>query len=263
MWTLGVLFVGFAATVGANALSPLAQGYLAEEQIPLGSIVSLKADTQDSVIPAANSNVDNLLGVVVSDDGSLLSVTNGSDAQVLIATSGTEQVLVSDINGEITRGTHITASPIKGVGMKATGNVRVLGIAQSDFKNGGQQTFKDDNGNENTVNIGSVPIQVNVAYYFKEPDRTLVPSTLQNIANALAGRPVNTLPIVISAGIFLIMLIVVVSIIYSMIKSSIISVGRNPMSQGAIYRDLIQLSALVLVILGVGLSAIYMVLTRA
>jgi hypothetical protein len=58
------------------------------------------------------------------------------------------------------------------------------------------------------------------------------------------------------------MLIVVSSIIYSMIRSSIISVGRNPMSQSAIYRDLIQLSALVIGILAVGLISVYLVLTR-
>jgi hypothetical protein len=47
-----------------------------------------------------------------------------------------------------------------------------------------------------------------------------------------------------------------------MIRSSIISVGRNPLSQSAVYRDLIQLSALVLVILAVGLAAIYFILSK-
>jgi len=47
-----------------------------------------------------------------------------------------------------------------------------------------------------------------------------------------------------------------------MIRSSIISVGRNPMSQSAVHRDLIQLSALVLGILAVGFTALYLVLTR-
>lgn len=38
--------------------------------------------------------------------------------------------------------------------------------------------------------------------------------------------------------------------------------GRNPMSQSAVHRDLIQLSALVLGILAVGFTALYLVLTR-
>jgi hypothetical protein len=113
------------------------------------------------------------------------------------------------------------------------------------------------------VTIGQTPVHVNVAYYFKEPDKTLVPSAVQNIANSLAGRSVSTAPILISAAIFLVMLIVVSSMVFSMIKSSIISVGRNPMAQSAVYRDLLQMSAIVLVILAVGFASIYLVLTKA
>jgi len=47
-----------------------------------------------------------------------------------------------------------------------------------------------------------------------------------------------------------------------MIHSSIISVGRNPMSQAAVYRNVIQLSSLVVFILAVAIASIYMVLTR-
>jgi len=47
-----------------------------------------------------------------------------------------------------------------------------------------------------------------------------------------------------------------------MIRSGIISVGRNPMSQSAIYRDIIQLSVLVLGILTVAIISIYVILTR-
>jgi hypothetical protein len=101
-----------------------------------------------------------------------------------------------------------------------------------------------------------------VAYFYKQPDKTIIPQALQNVANALAGKKVNALPILISVGIFFIMLIIVVSIIYSLIHSSIISVGRNPMSQAAVYRNVIQLSGLVIVIIGVSVGAIYMVLTR-
>jgi hypothetical protein len=47
-----------------------------------------------------------------------------------------------------------------------------------------------------------------------------------------------------------------------MIRNSIISVGRNPMAQSAVYRDVIQLSALVLGILAVAVIAIYFILSR-
>jgi RNase P/RNase MRP subunit p29 len=248
--------------LAVSALTPLSRGYLTDESIPVGSIVSLVDETSDKVVASTNRNADSILGAVINEDSSLLAVSNKQAQQVLVTTSGAAQILVSDINGDIERGDHITASPIKGVGMKATGNTRVVGTAQTSLQNAKEQTYEDENGIEQTMLIGDASVLVNVAYYFKEPDKTIIPSALQNLANALAGRTVETLPIIISGAIFLVMLVVVASLVYSMIKSSIISVGRNPMSQGAIYRDLIQLSALVLVILGVGFSAIYMVLTR-
>jgi hypothetical protein len=173
-------------------------------------------------------------------------------------------VLVSDINGEIQQGDSITASPVKGVGMKATNNAKVVGIAQGKptNSNGTKQTYKDSAGKEHPLVLGEVPVLINVSYYYKQPDKTIIPSAIQNVANALAGKTVNTTPILISGAIFIITLAVVVSIIYSMIRSSIISVGRNPMSQSAVYRDVIQLSALVLGILAVSLTSIYFILTR-
>ena len=264
LFLVALLTLSLALPLGAHALTSISQSYASSERLSIGTLVSLQKDTSDKVVSAHSGNVDSLFGVVINADTSPISLSGNQANQAQVATSGTVPVLISTINGSVSRGDHITASPIAGVGMKATGNVRVVGIAQGDLPETGgtKQTYKDKDGKEQTVTLGEVPVLINVSYFFKEPDKTIVPSAIQNIANSLAGRPVNTLPILISAGIFIIMLIVVVSVIYSMIHSSIISVGRNPMSQSAIYRDLIQLSGLVLVILAVGLIAIYMILTK-
>ncbi|HSE60866.1 MAG TPA: hypothetical protein VLA88_01070 [Candidatus Saccharimonadales bacterium] len=256
------VFLCLILPLAAYAETAISRSYATDGKLPLGTVVSLKANSTDEVVAASANNVDGLLGVTITEDSSLLSVTNGQKNQVQVATSGTAQVIVSDINGKVARGDHITASPIAGVGMKATGNVRIVGVAQGDVGGSSKQKYKDKDGKEHEVTLGQVPILINVAYYFKEPDKTLIPQAVQNLANALAGKVVSPVPILISAGIFVIMVIVVASIIYSMIKSSIISVGRNPMSQAAVYRGVVQLSALVIVILGVGLSAMYLVLTR-
>jgi hypothetical protein len=224
----------------------------------------LQKNSQDQVVPAATVTVENLLGVAINAGSSILSVNSGETNQVQVATSGTLPVIVSDINGPIFRGDQITASPINGVGMKATNNTRVVGIAQDDLKESknNKQRYTDSEGIQHTITIGEIQVLVNVSYYFKEPDKTLIPASIQNLANALAGKNVSSLPILISGAIFLVTIIVVVSIVFSMVRSSIISVGRNPMSQSAIYRDLIQLSVLVVVILAVGMASIYLVLTR-
>jgi hypothetical protein len=258
----GATAAAILAVFAASAATPISEGYAVSEKLPVGSIVSLQTNTADRVEAATVQNVDNILGVVINTENSLLAVTNGQDMEAQIATSGTAPILVSDINGHIEKGDQITASQIAGVGMKATGNVRVVGIAQSKMTSITKQSYKDKSGQTQEVELGQVPALINVSYFFKEPEKTIIPSAIQNVANALAGRQVNSLPILISAGIFLVTIIVVVSIIYSMIRSSIISIGRNPMSQSAVYRDLIQMSALVLGILTVGMISIYLVLTR-
>jgi len=261
--TTGLLGVVLAACVPtAQAITSLSESYSTSDDLAIGSLVSVKDDQTDIVMAADSSNVNNLLGVVIASGSSLLTLSNGKDDQVQVATEGTLPVLVSDINGQIERGDHITASPVKGVGMRASANVRIVGIAQGKMTNAKDQKYTDAKGVEKTMKIGEVPVLVNVAYYFKEPDKTIVPAAVQNIANSLAGREVGTVPIIIAGAIFLVMLIIVSSLIYSMIRSSIISVGRNPLSQSAIYRDLVQLSGLVIAILGVGLASIYLVLTK-
>lgn len=248
----------------AHAITPLSQGYTSSDTLAFGSIVSLENSASDIVHAATAQTAGNMLGIVINDRTTLLSLDTGKSSQVQVATSGVVQVLVSNINGDVRAGDEITASPIAGVGMKATANTKVIGISQGDLKgnNANKETYTDKAGKKHDVMIGQVPLQVNVAYYYKQPDKTIIPSTVQNIANAMAGKTVSTLPIVISAAIFIVMMIVVASIVYSMVRSSIISVGRNPMSQSAIYRDMVQMSALVVGILVVGIVSIYMILTR-
>jgi hypothetical protein len=246
------------------ALTTLSQGFKTKDDVAVGSIVSLQSNTADQVSAATSANSSAIFGVVINADNSLLTLSNGDGNQVQVATSGIAQVLVSDINGDIKEGDQITASPISGVGMKATDNIKVIGIAQEGLaaNNASSQSYTDKSGKKHDVKIGQIPVLVNVSYFYKQPEKTLIPSAVQNIANALAGKSVSTAPILICMGIFLVTLMVVVSIIYSMIHSSIISVGRNPMSQSAIYRDMLQLSALIVAILGVAMVSIYLILTR-
>lgn len=265
---LGVALAALLASVmmpaKAHAITTISQGFNTKDSLSIGSMVSLLKNTNDQVSAANTANVDNLFGVVITDGSSLLSLSTGTTKQVQVATSGVINVLVSDINGTINQSDQVTASPINGVGMKATNSAKVIGIAQGDLKDsrGTKQKIKDKDGKEQDVVLGEIPIQLNVTYFFKQPEKTVIPGAIQNVANALAGKTVKPLPIIISSAIFLVTLIVVASIIYSMIRSSIISVGRNPMAQSAVYRNVIQMSALVVGILGVAVVSIYMSLTK-
>lgn len=263
-WFALILLSSFCILGSASAITTLSQGYTTTDDMAIGSIVSIKNNSLDAVNAADSNNVNGILGIVIGNNNSLLSLSSNKANQIQVATSGIVQVLVSDINGSIREGDEITASPISGVGMKATNSVKVVGIAQDNLtnNNASKETYKDKSGATHSVLIGQVPVLVNVSYFYKQPDKTLIPSAIQNIANALAGKTVSSAPILICMAIFIVAMVTVVSIVFSAIHSSIISVGRNPMSQSAIYRNLLQISALVVAILVVAVVSIYMILTR-
>lgn len=249
--------------ISSSADSVITQGYNTTDSIPSESIVSIEQGSNNTVVPANLSNSTSLVGVVIDNNNSQVSLSAGT-SQIQVASSGVNQVLVSDINGKIQPGEEITASPISGVGMLANQNAEIIGTAQGSFPNSTatKETITKSGTTKQIVNIGSIPVLVSVGYYTKQPAKTLIPVAIQNLANALAGKPVKSLPVIISMAIFVITLIVVVSIIYSLVHGSIISVGRNPMAQAAVYRNVIQLSALVVGIIAVAMFSIFMILTR-
>lgn len=258
---VSVVYAALFAPI-ATAVTTISQGYYAKDSIALGSIVSLKQDTEDEITLANIENSQNIFGVAISADSSLLSIQGKEGSQVQVATGGTIDVLVTNANGNIKKGDPITASQFAGVGMKATENTRIVGSAQADAKAGTKQTYKLKNGKQESVNVTQIPVLVNITYFFKEPEKTIIPTALQDVANSIAGKKVDALPIIVSIVIFILMIIVVVSIVYSMIRNSIIATGRNPLSQASIYRNLLQLSALVIAILSVGIVSIYLILTK-
>ena len=258
-----LLTLAILSPVPALALSTyIAESYTSEEALFMSLIVSLKENASDSVVATNTGNVDTMIGVVIDRSDASISVSNGKDKQVQVAKNGTLQVLVSDINGTVEQGDYVTGSPINGVGMRATGSTKVIGIAQNSLTNGVAQKIKGSDGVEQNVKVGTVTILVSVSGYIEKSENSFIPRPVQEIANTLAGRTVSALPILLSLGVFLVTLIVVTIIIYSMVRNGIISVGRNPLSSSAIYRNVIQLSVLVLgILVGAGVI-IYFILTR-
>lgn len=264
-WAVAIFAVVSLAATGiastTRAVTSLSQGYSTSSDIPIGSVVALEKNSTDSVLAASTEITDSIIGVAINDGSSLLTLNNGTKG-VQVATNGVTPTLVSDCNGKIEPGDQITASPLKGVGMKATANAKVVGTAQGTMEITQKQTIEGALCENQEVTLGQVPVLVSVSYHYRQPEKTVIPASLQNLANTVAGKKVSTLPIVLSSALFIITIVVVSVIVYSIIRSSIISVGRNPMAQSAVYRNVIQLSSLVLAILGVSVIAIYLILTR-
>lgn len=256
------MFGLFALSTSVSAVTSLSQGYSTTADIPIGSVVALEKNSTDTVLPASTDATDSIIGVAINDGSSLLTLNNGNKTQIQVATNGVTPTIVSDCNGAIEPGDQITASPLKGVGMKATANAKVVGTAQGTMSSTRKQKVEGMVCENAEVTLGQVPVLVSIAYHYRQPEKTVIPASLQNLANTVAGKKVSTLPIVLSSALFIITIVVVSIIVYSIIRSSIISIGRNPMAQSAVYRNVIQLSTLVLAILGVSVIAIYLILTR-
>lgn len=256
-----VLFV--APPSHAQNTAAISQGFQTNEtNLTSGALVSLERSDKGKVELSNTDRVEQLVGLI--GDKPLVSLSsNTTEIQVVI--SGIAPALVSNINGDINTGDKITASPINGVGMKATDSAQVIGTAQEDFKNikTREITITDRDGKQQVVRAGTLPVQVNVTYYAapEAKDQTFLPSFLQQIANSVAGREVSVTRVLVALLVLLAGFVCAGVLLYSSVQSSIISIGRNPLSEGAVHKSLLQVGATSVGILLVMVIAIYLVLT--
>jgi len=78
-------------------------------------------------------------------------------------------------------GDQITASPINGVGMKATDSAKVVGIAQDNLAGSqdSKQSYTDKKGHKHSVLLGQVPISSMSPTTLSSQFKTLIPTALQ------------------------------------------------------------------------------------
>ena len=169
----GLVLAVVALAAPVSALTSISQGYSTTDSVSIGSIVSLKSNSTDQVSAATTDNANSILGVVINDANSLLSLSSADSKQVQVGTSGIIEVLVSDINGDIKQGDSITSSSISGVGMKATVNTKVVGIAQESLtsSNSANQSYTDKAGKTHSVRLGQIAVLVNVTDFSDSPIR--------------------------------------------------------------------------------------------
>ncbi len=246
------------ATLGGAAMAAtISQGFSASEKFVPGTIVSVQSAT--AVSAADSEHADGLIGVVVDSDSSTVEVKSDTST-VQVVTTGVVNAFVSDLNGPIKASDQITASPIKGVGMKATSRGKIIGVAQSNFDTsaGKSVTVKTKDGKFQSVRVGQIPIAVQASYYAPGTGGDIVPSAIQSLANTVGQKNVSVVRVLAAASFIFISLIVISVIVFSAIRSAIISIGRNPLAQADIYRSLLQVLLACLTILGVAVAAAYL-----
>lgn len=254
----------FATAIGGGSV----QGYAADQVYDIGTIVQLTGKDANNVKIATQAQLGNMFGVVVDRNLLPVTITNANLAnEVFVASSGTYNVLVSTQGGNIASGDYVTMSSINGVAMKAgTEEKTIFGRANAPFDGKGvtlgTTTLKDTSGNATkTVTLGSVPVTIDIK---SNPNikstKSDLPEFLQRLGQTIAEKEVNPIRIYLSLGITAISIIAAIAILYSGVRNSIISVGRNPLSKKSIFRALLEVILTSILILIIGLFAVYLLL---
>lgn len=255
--------VGAASSGGASV-----QGYSAETPLDNGTIVQLAAKDSNTVKAATQKELQNMFGVTVDRAQLPLTITNeGLKNEVFVAVSGTYSVLVSTQGGEIKSGDYVTLSSISGIAMKAgTEEKTVFGRAAGGFDgkgvNLGKTTLKDSSGKDSReVMIGSIPVSINIQRNPNDKStKANVPEVLERVGKAIAEKEVSPIRIYISMGIVAVSMIATIVMLYSGIRNAVISIGRNPMGKKSIFRALLEVILTAILILIVGIFAVYLLL---
>lgn len=234
------------AAVSAEEFSA---GYKAEHDLPTGMVVSLKSEQERSVEPASQENIDNLLGVIVGGSKSLFQISS-QESNVQIVTNGQTEVLVTDTNGAVKEGDYVTVSGIVGIGIKADqDHSKVVGKALENFSDADTRTVETSNGDTRDIAVARIPVMVQIG---GNPDlaveESFLPDFVQGAANELAGEPVPPARIILAMVIITGGIIGSMVLLYGAVSSTIISIGRNPLSDKSIYAGLFRMVLIALAI---------------
>lgn len=257
----GLMFVVSGLT-DAHA-QDVTQGYLADDTMQNGVIVQLNTKDKAKVEALPQEQETNMFGVVVSSSESPVSISDPTQKQVFVATQGQYDVLVSTQNGQIRSGDSIVISSVKGVGMKADDLHKVLiGKAMENFDGESDAESKVKIADGRTVSLGRIKIDINVKRNPSFSGDTIagVPHSLSRLAYSVTDKPVTAFRIYAGLSVMFLCMLVAGAILYSGIHGGMASVGRNPLAKNAIMRNMIGTTLMALIVVSVGLFAVYLLL---
>lgn len=256
------------SAAAASSETGSVQGYAADEPLDSGVIVQMADKKANRVKVGTQADLQNMFGVTVDRIQVPVTVSNDSlENEAFVAVTGTYNVRVSTQGGVIAVGDYITMSSINGVAMKAsTDEKTVFGRANSTFDGKtdilGTVELKDKNGQAmQSVAVGSIPVTIDIRKNPNEKStKTRVPEVLERVGLAIAEKEVSPIRVYLSMAITAVSLIAAIAVLYSGVRSGVISIGRNPMSKKSIFRALIEIILTSILILIIGLFAVYLLL---
>lgn len=211
--------------------------------IPEGAIIS----TADGKYSLSDKEYDSgIYGVITKTPALAIEDLPKTGLQYVVY-SGKTLVLVSSSNGEIRKNDLITSSSKPGVGIKATTNGFVLGIAMEDFSGASEgKIMVDVNPVFNTT--GTTQISRNIF------------SILRNAKSSAYLSPLEALRYVIAALIVTLAFILGFTYFGKVAQKGIEAVGRNPLARKFIELSVILNVLLTALIIAAGLALAYLIL---
>ncbi len=246
------LFV--SVSVSASAVT---EGFAAEENYPVGSVVSVSQNNPGKVELANIGNAAFITGVTAGVSDGLIALSN-SASDIFVAVGGDSPVMVSTINGQIQEGDLLGPSAISGVAQRTTvvDGGRVLGVSLASFdgSTGGQSA---EIGDQEVV-IGLVPMRLLLTEVAGTQQDTL--SFLERVGVAITGTEVSIIRIVISSVIFIVTIIISALLLHGSIRGSFNSLGRNPLASESIFSSLMHVTLVAATIMVLGVVVSYLVM---
>lgn len=263
IWSrLGLLGITLSLAIGlvlAGHVSAdsLVRGFKSKGLLQPGWVVAISKGTTDMVEAAPANDPSRMYGVVIDPSQAPATVRRQESQQVYVVSNGTFPVLANTQNGVIRPGDYVSMSRTDGIASKATSQqLYVLGRAVEGFDGRNNVLVNGNNGSA----IGRIQVDLNVIRNPLQYDRVAIPSPLKRAGEAIAGRNVSAERIYAALAVFLVSAILAGILLWSGVRSSIVSIGRNPLSRHSILQGLIQVIGAAGAVLIIGVIGVYLLL---
>lgn len=259
---VSLAFLFIASVAGPLSAQTLNRGYKSDIPLQKGLLVKEKDDDSTKVETVSRDSIDKLKGVVVERNDAPVTIASEDDS-VFVATTGRYEVLVSDENGAVKAGDYLSVSSLSGVSMKANPDqAKVLGRAAAGFDGKSDVIGKTTGQDNKTISFGRVQADIAIADnpLKKEFRQNPIPKLLQNVSSSVAGEPVSNARMWMAAVVFVMTSFLTGMMLYGGARSSLLALGRNPLSKSSILRGLLQVVLFAIIVFISGMFGVYLLL---
>jgi len=258
-----------AAAASKTTSENVIQSYNAGPTVLTSMLVELNPKDKSTVIPLTNTDIGNMLGVVIPTSSATIVLTPQyvPTQQVLVVPSGNYNTLVSNQDGPIKTGDYLTVSALPGIAMKANSNdPLIIGRAMASFNGTNSAnviSLKNAQDSNLKVSVGQIAADVQLApdpLYLKNSNSILV--FLTRAEYNVTNKPVSPARTYLCGLVFLATILVTVVILYTGTRTSIVAVGRNPLASSKISRSMIKTIFSGLLVFAIGTASVYLILNK-